>query len=281
MLDFEFVHYDDGDYVFENSAVQNGLTRENLNWAFTTSHASNWHPITWLSHMADVSFFGMDPGLHHLTNLLFHTVNTLLMFFVFRIMTGKIWQSAFVAALFALHPLHVQSVAWVSERKDVLSTFFWLLTMGAYFVYVKKPNISRYIPLFFFFALGLMSKPMLVTLPFVLLLLDYWPLNRMRPFHSPAIENAPHGLPMKKLILEKMPLLILVFLSVIVTFWVQHQAGSVKSLDIVPLVNRLVNIPVAYMNYIIKMIVPVHLVFFYPYPALRSQIPLFFHRPLP
>ena len=153
-LNFEFIHYDDNDYVFDNSAVQKGLTRENLIWAFATSHASNWHPITWLSHMTDVSLFGMESGLHHLTNLLFHILNSLLMFLVFRIMTGKIWQSAFVAALFAIHPLHVQSVAWVSERKDVLSTFFWLLTMGAYFRYVQKPGILRYLPLSLFLALG-------------------------------------------------------------------------------------------------------------------------------
>ena len=277
VLNFEFVHYDDNDYVLDNPAVQKGLTRENLIWAFTTSHASNWHLITWLSHLTDVSLLGMAPGLHHLTNLLFHIANSLLMFSVFRIMTGKLWQSAFVAAMFALHPLRVQSVAWVSECKDVLSAFFWLLTMGTYFFYLKKPGIFRYISVFFVFALGLMSKSMLVTLPFVLLLMDYWPLSRFK-----GLSNSSDARPVrfyaehKHLIIEKIPLLTLAILSSVITFFVQYQAGSIKSLDVIPRVNRLVNTPIAYMQYMLKMIYPSKMACFYPYPKLFSQIPLFF-----
>jgi protein O-mannosyl-transferase len=174
----DFINYDDTDYVTENSHIQNGITRDGIKWAFTTGHAANWHPLTWLSHMMDAQLFGLNPRWHHLTNLLFHIANTLLLFFVLHRMTKALWQSAFVAALFALHPLHVESVAWVAERKDVLSTFFWLLTMRAYHFYVERPGLKRYLAVFVFFALGLMAKPMLVTLPFVLLLLDYWPLRR-------------------------------------------------------------------------------------------------------
>jgi len=177
---FDFVNFDDNAYVYENRRVQNGLTTENISWAFTTIHFSNWHPLTWLSHMLDCQLFGLNPGRHHLTNLLIHIVNALLLFHVFRKMTGGLWQSAFVAALFALHPLHVESVAWISERKDVLSTFFWMLTMWGYIRYVEQAKVTRYLLVVLFFTLGLMSKPMLVTLPFVLLLLDYWPLCRFR-----------------------------------------------------------------------------------------------------
>ncbi len=187
--DHSFVNFDDLLYVKENPSVRAGLTLENVRWAFTTPYATNWHPLTWLSHMLDVEFYGMNPGPHHLTNLLFHIANTLLLFFILKRMTGQtitlhpspialLWPSAFVAALFALHPLHVESVAWVSERKDVLSTFFWMLTLWAYARYAEAPKWDTYLLTILFFALGLMAKPMLVTLPFVLLLLDYWPLNR-------------------------------------------------------------------------------------------------------
>ena len=176
---YEFVNFDDDVYVTKNPHVQAGLTREGFIWAFTSTYAGNWHPLTWLSHMLDCQIYGLDAAGHHLTSLLFHIVNTLLLFAVFKRMTGALWQSAFVAALFALHPLRVESVAWVAERKDVLSTFFWLLTMWAYVGYVKYRGFSRYLLVLIFFALGLMAKPMLVTLPFVLLLLDYWPFGRL------------------------------------------------------------------------------------------------------
>ncbi|MGD0786232.1 MAG: glycosyltransferase family 39 protein, partial [Sedimentisphaerales bacterium] len=197
---FDFVNYDDNTYVYENPHVLNGLTAGAVRWAFTTGYANFWHPLTWLSYMLDNQLFGLNPAGFHLTNLLFHIANTLLLFFVLRQMTKALWQSAFVAALFALHPLHVESVAWVSERKDVLSTFFWLLTMWAYVRYVNRPKISRYLWIVVFFTLGLMSKPMLVTLPFVLLLLDYWPLNRIKHFDRQVIY---------RLVLEKIPFIIL------------------------------------------------------------------------
>ena len=177
---YSFVNYDDPLYVTENRYVQDGLTLKSIAWAFTTGHMSNWHPLTWISHMLDCQLYGMNPPQHHLTNVLLHILNSLLLFLVFMRMTGKLWQSGFVAALFALHPLHVESVAWIAERKNVLSTFFWLLTMLAYLRYVKKPVLIRYFMVLLFFVLGLMSKPMLVTLPFVLLLLDFWPLKRFQ-----------------------------------------------------------------------------------------------------
>jgi tetratricopeptide (TPR) repeat protein len=197
----DFINYDDPSYVTENIHIRNGITTEAIRWAFRSCYVANWHPVTWMSHMLDVQLFGLKPRWHHLTNLLFHIANTLLLFFVFHRMTKAPWKSAFVAALFALHPLHVESVAWVAERKDVLSTFFWMLTMGAYIHYVEHrtedgrqrtedrekwtgilrfpSSVFRYSAVLIFFALGLMAKPMLVTLPFVLLLLDYWPLQRL------------------------------------------------------------------------------------------------------
>ncbi len=176
----DFINFDDPVYVTENVHVQNGITAGALSWAFTTGHAANWHPLTWISHMLDVRLFGLNPHGHHLISLLLHIANTLLLFFVLHRMTKATWKSAFVAALFAVHPLHVESVAWVAERKDVLSTFFWMLTMCAYVYYAEQPRVKSYLAVFAFFALGLMAKPMLVTLPFVLLLLDYWPLQRLR-----------------------------------------------------------------------------------------------------
>ncbi len=179
--DHAFINFDDQEYVYENPQVQAGLTFQGIKWAFTTSHAANWHPLTWLSHMLDCQLFGLKPAWHHLMNLFFHIASTLLLFLVLNRMTKAVYQSAFVAALFALHPLHVESVAWVAERKDVLSAFFWMLTMGAYAHYAERPAIRRYLLVLLFFVLGLMSKPMLVTLPFVLLLMDYWPLGRLQP----------------------------------------------------------------------------------------------------
>ncbi len=172
--------FDDNLYVTENGHVQEGLSPRSITWAFTATQASNWHPLTWLSHMLDCQLYGLNPRGHHLTNLFFHLANVLLLFLILQSMTGALWPSAFTAALFALHPLHVESVAWVSERKDVLSTFFWLITMGAYVRYTRRPAWCRYGVVLLSFTLGLMAKPMLVTLPFVLLLLDYWPLGRLQ-----------------------------------------------------------------------------------------------------
>ncbi|HUU41680.1 MAG TPA: glycosyltransferase family 39 protein, partial [Desulfatiglandales bacterium] len=178
--DHEFINFDDDQYVTDNRHVKAGFSFKNITWAFTTTHMGNWHPLTWLSHMLDCQLFGMNPGWHHLTNLFLHIINILLLFIVLKKMTGNLWQSGLVASLFALHPLHVESVAWISERKDVLSTFFWMLTMWSYIYYVNSPCAKRYLLVLLFLTLGLMSKPMLVTIPFVLILLDYWPLNRIQ-----------------------------------------------------------------------------------------------------
>ena len=251
----DFVTYDDPAYVTENIQIQNGITIEAIKWAFTTMHQFNWHPLTWISHELDVQLFGLKPGRHHLTNLLLHIANTLLLFFVLHRMTKASWQSGFVAALFAIHPLHVESVAWVAERKDVLSTFFWMLTMGTYVYYVERPQVQRYLAVVAFFALGLMAKPMLVTLPFVLLLLDYWPFDRFEQKGA-----AP-------LFLEKLPLLVLTALSCIVTFIAQQKGGAVKSLEALSPGVRLANSFVSYIIYIAKTIWPARLAVYYPHPG--------------
>ena len=263
---YEFVGYDDDRYVTENVRVKNGLSSDNIIWAFKTTTVSNWHPLTWLSHMLDMQLYGMNSGAHHQTNLIFHIANALLLFFVLKKMTGSLWQSGFVAALFALHPLHVESVAWVAERKDVLSTFFWMLTMFSYARYAAHPGINRYLPVVGFFMLGLMAKPMLVTLPFVLLLLDYWPLRRMQ-FNPPADDR--HSLQQRSpgllLFWEKIPLFLLALASSVVTFLAQKSGGAVGSMEIYPLTTRVANAFVAYVKYIGKMIWPANLAVFYPH----------------
>jgi protein O-mannosyl-transferase len=298
----DFINYDDEDYITENSHIQNGITTEGIRWAFTTSHSANWHPLTWLSHMLDCQLFGLKAGRHHLTNVFFHIANTLLLFLILNLMTRAFWQSAFVAALFALHPLHVESVAWVSERKDVLSTFFWMLTMGAYIFYVERPVLQRYLPVLIFFALGLMAKPMLVTLPFVLLLLDYWPLQRFRQkrsaqeiqtdSHRPVSVDkqkvhtkkkpAEKGVANSKkpatsedrwalispVFWEKIPFFALAALSSIITYVTQQKGGAVVSIEAFALSDRIANAFVSYVIYIRKMIWPNDLAVFYPHPAL-------------
>ena len=295
-----FLSVDDSTYIVENSHIQNGITARGLYWALTTGHASNWHPLTWISHMLDIQFFGLNPQWHHLVNLLFHIANTLLLFFVLHRMTKAHWQSAFVAALFALHPLHVESVAWVAERKDVLSTFFWMLTLVAYDCYAKKPRLKNYMVVIAFFALGLMAKPMVVTLPFVLLLLDYWPLERFRKSESPreirtevnnpvparkkkgkagkqtpkvavTVEKpAPHEFRwamVRPLVLEKIPLFVLTILSCIATYIAQNRGGAVAPFEIYSLDVRLANALVSYVLYITKTVWPDNLAILYPHPG--------------
>jgi tetratricopeptide (TPR) repeat protein len=255
--DHEFINYDDDKYVTNNEYVKAGFTRDSVGWALTTSYNSNWHPMTWLSHMLDAQLFGPNSKGHHLTNLLFHIANVLLLFLVLLRMTGALWQSGFVAALFALHPLNVESVAWVAERKNVLSTFFWLLTMWAYIRYAQKTNLKRYSLVILFFAMGLMSKPMLVTLPFVLLLLDYWPLRRLQSDRRTAIS---------RLVYEKIPLLVLVAGSVVTTLTVQKMGGALGSLNAFPIQERVINALVSYWLYLQKMIWPGGLAIFYAHP---------------
>jgi len=262
----DFVRFDDPDYVTRNPEVTAGLTWHGIKWAFTTGHAANWHPLTWLSHMIDAQLFGLSAGPHHLTGLLLHALNTVLLFTVLHRMTSSVWRSAFVAALFAAHPLHVESVAWVSERKDVLSTCFFLLTVLAYAAYVQHAKARRYALVLFLFALGLMAKPMVVTLPFVLLLLDVWPLRRIALWpDSRTRATTGSGTTTMRLLLEKLPLLGLAAASSVVTLIVQRRGGAVGSLSVYPLALRLENAIVNYAAYIAKMFWPRPLSAFYPY----------------
>lgn len=263
---FEFVRFDDPDYVTGNAQVTNGVTWPGTKWALTTGHAANWHPLTWLSHMMDVQMFGINAGAHHVTNLLLHIANTLLLFIVLRRMTGAVWRSAFVAGLFAIHPLRVESIAWVSERKDVLSTFFWMLTLLAYTAYVRHPGARRYALVLLLFALGLLAKPMVVTLPFVLLLLDVWPLRRIVLWRDGRrLISAGDGPVAMRLVREKLPLIAIAAVSSVVTVIVQRRWGAVGNLTAYPLVLRLENAVVNYLAYIGKMVWPARLSAFYPY----------------
>ncbi len=261
----EFINYDDGRYITQNKHVKSGLSKENFIWAFTHSHSANWHPITWLSHMLDSHFYGLNPNGHHLTSLGLHIANSLLLFLVLCRMTGEVWKSCFVASLFAFHPINIESVAWTSERKSVLSTLFWLLTTWAYINYVQKQNFARYSIVFLFFILGLMSKPMLVTLPFVFLLLDYWPLNRFKI--SPANKASQIKNNLLNLFFEKIPLLFLVVGSCTITLIAQKSWGAVVSLETVPLMSRISNALVSYLKYLEKMVWPKKFSIFYPYPT--------------
>jgi protein O-mannosyl-transferase len=282
-----FIQLDDPDYVTSNPYVRTGLTPAGIQWAFTQSHSSNWHPLTWITHMLDCQLFGLNnPGGHHLVNVGLHIANTLLLFLLLQRLTGKRWPSAFVAALFALHPLHVESVAWVAERKDVLSTFFFLLTLFAYAAYAARkenrglkmagassfilhpPSSTTprpalwYVLALLLFALGLMSKPMLVTLPCVLLLLDYWPLRRFGFSTLPALRST-----LRPLLLEKLPFFALSAVSCVITIWAQAAGRSIASADEVPLSFRVTNALSAYLQYVEKMLWPAKLAIFYPFPA--------------
>ena len=256
----QFVSYDDGVYVTLNPNVQVGLTWASLTWALTTIDAGFWHPLTWLSLMLDYEVYGLKAGGYHWTNVLFHIANTLLLFVLLERMTGAVWRSGIVAALFALHPLHVESVAWVAERKDVLSTFFWMLTLWSYDYYVRHRCMSRYLLMLFMFILGLMSKPMLMTLPFVLLLLDYWPLGRFKDI-SNGINSVDMG---KEIIREKIPLIVLSLVVLMIAIIAERQIDALTDFDIHPFDIRLANAFVSYVKYIWQMVFPVGLVFFYP-----------------
>ena len=257
-LTHEFVDFDDSDYVYDNPVVARGLTRNGIVWAFTHVHSANWHPLTWLSHELDCQIYGLNPAGHHLTNVLLHTATVILLFLILRQMTGAFWRSAFVAAVFAIHPLRVESVAWVAERKDVLSGLFFMLTIGAYVRYAEnlKSQISNfkffYIASIVLFAMGLMCKPMLVTLPLALLLLDYWPLQRVEPRK------------LSGLVLEKLPLLALSAASCVAT--VIAQAAIIVPIGAFPLPMRMANALASCMVYLGQMVYPSGLAVFYPYP---------------
>ncbi len=257
---FEFVILDDADYVYQNVMVTNGLTIEGIGWAFTSFHPSNWHPLTWLSHMLDVSLFGVDPGWHHLVNVFFHGVNSLLVYFFFRLVLEEVWPAMLIAALFLVHPLHVESVAWVAERKDLLSAFFFLVVLHCYRYYVARNTLTRYILVFFFFVLGAMSKATVVTLPLVLLLLDYWPFTR---FH--ASQDLPQ--PLQRcgryaLLVEKFPLLII---SAALSFMtIAAGSDALLSVETTPFYDRIMNAVVSYAVYLQQIFLPVDLAAFYP-----------------
>jgi len=269
----EFVNYDDPHYITNNPQVKAGLTWQGVRWAFTTTHASNWHPLTWLSHMADVELFGLQPRGHHMTSVLLHGVNALLLFLFLARASGALWPSAFAAAIFAFHPLRVQSVAWVAERKDVLSLMFGLLALFAYIRYVTRPTVNRYLLVFILLALSLLAKPMLVTLPFVMLLLDYWPFSR---FPVPDAEkNAERyryrflGLSGgEALLVEKLPLIALALASSVATIYAQQSGAAIVTIHSFPLLARIENAVVAYVRYLGKMAFPVDLAVFYPLQEL-------------
>jgi tetratricopeptide (TPR) repeat protein len=258
---YDFVNYDDPNYVYENTNITSGLSLTGIAWAFTHIHSMNWHPMTTISHMLDCQFFGLSAGAHHFTNVFLHTIAVVLLFIALERMTGALWRSAFVAAVFAIHPLRVESVAWIAERKDVLSGVFFMLTLLAYKYYARAPSVGRYLVVAAVLSLGLMSKPMLVTMPFVLLLLDYWPLKRTDGKRSQV------GRQLAKLVLEKVPLLLLSAASSMVTFLVQRAAvGFTEDLAVFP---RLTNALVSYVVYIGQMFWPVNLAVFYPHPENR------------
>jgi len=258
-LGHDFVNFDDDRYVYENPEVSRGLTLGGFKWVLTHSHASLWHPLTTLSHMADCQIYGLKAGGHHFTNVALHNIGAVLLFLVFRAMTGCIWRSAFVAAIFAVHPMRVESVAWIAERKDVLSGVFFMLTLGAYLRYVGAPNISRYVTVSIFLACGLMSKATFVTVPLVLLLLDYWPLQRANDFRA-----------WRRMIIEKIPLFALSAAASVATMFAQ--TVTMASLEQLPLLPRLKNAAVSLIAYIRQMFWPTDLAVFYPHPHDQLNI---------
>jgi protein O-mannosyl-transferase len=267
-LSHDFINYDDNLYVSENSRVQQGLTLDNTVWAFTTAKGGNWHPVTWLSHMADISLWGRMPAGHHFTNVILHVANTLLVFFAFSQMTGAIWRSALVAGLFAVHPLHVESVAWVAERKDVLSTFFGLLALCAYLKYASAPSIKKYLLVICLFVLGLMAKPMLVSFPFILLALDIWPLRRWKLWQIDDPKGfAPESKATKGILLEKVPLFLIAAIFSLIAVFSQGAAKNISNSEALPFFSRVTNAIVGYVLYLEKLFVPTNLAVFYPHPG--------------
>ena len=251
---FGWVVYDDNEYVVQNPAVSSGLTWAHVTWAFTQTHSANWHPLTWLSHMLDCTLWGLDPGPPHLVNAALHALNAAVLFAVLFTMTGARWRSALVAALFAWHPLAVESVAWVAERKNVLSSLFWLLTIWAYVRYDRAPNRKRYLVVMGLFIMGILTKPMLVTLPCTLLLLDWWPLGRFS------------RLSWRRLVWEKMPLLLVSAVAAMITLVAQTDEGAVANLPSLGMILRMKNALVSYVGYLGKAVCPQDLIVFYPYP---------------
>jgi tetratricopeptide (TPR) repeat protein len=272
---FPFVNYDDPTYTYETPQVIAGLNGHGVVWAFTHAHGGNWHPLTTISHMLDCSLFGLRAGTHHFVNVLLHATVTIALFFVLHRLTGAIWRSAFVAAVFAIHPLRVESVVWIAERKDVLSGLFFMLTLAAYLHYVRKPSIWRYLTMSILFACGLMSKPMLVSLPIIFLLLDYWPLNRGPAFAKTTARQAEDRGQTKtgiwwKLVAEKIPLFVLSVASAVATLLAQKQA--IGSFEHLPLSSRVSQALLSYLTYIRQMFWPAKLAVFYPHSENESAL---------
>jgi protein O-mannosyl-transferase len=257
----DFINFDDDRYVYENNVVSRGLTRDGLKWLLTHSHAHLWHPLTTASHMIDCQIYGLRPAGHHFTNILLHNIGTVLLFLVLAQMTGRVWPSAFVAAIFAIHPMRVESVAWVAERKDVLSGVFFMLTLGAYTRYARSPNIARYLTMSIFVICGLMSKATFVTVPIVLLLLDYWPLQRAKDFGM-----------CRRLLIEKLPLLGFAAAASAITIFAQ--TVTMASLEQLPLLPRLKNAVVSLIVYLRQMFWPTDLAIFYPHPHDQLNVSL-------
>ncbi|HUO16933.1 MAG TPA: tetratricopeptide repeat protein [Verrucomicrobiae bacterium] len=260
-----FVNYDDDRYVTENAHVRQGLTADTIAWSLTSTEQANWHPLTWMSHALDCSFFRLNPAGHHFTSVLLHAFNVILLFLFFRRATGRDAPSLFVALLFAVHPINVESVAWVAERKNVLCTLFFLLTFLAYVWYTKKPAWKRYLAVFFLFAAGLASKPMVITLPFLLLLLDYWPLRRVGSDETSEADST--SFPWPRLIIEKLPLFALSAASAVITMHAQQSGGAIRSTEQFSLGVRFANAIYAYAMYLEKMLWPTHLAPLYPHPG--------------
>lgn len=267
-LDSGFVTLDDDYYILDNPQVRAGLTVDGLKWAFTTFEQGNWHPLTWLLHMLDVQLYGVNPAGHHLTSVLLHMANVLLLFFVVWKLTDRMWPSSIVAGLFAVHPLHVESVAWVSEHKDVLSTFFWLLTVLAYLSYVRRGGVGRYAVVLLTYALGLMAKPMLVSLPLILLILDYWPLGRLQGSGVSNVPDTRRPTPVT-LLLEKIPLFAMAAACCALVCFIHSRQPDISRIGHLPLSLRIDNAIVSYVVYLQKMLWPVRLAIQYPHP-LRS-----------
>ena len=278
MRNNDFISYDDGSYVTDNPHVNKGLSRESVIWAFTNPHFGMWHPVTSISHMLDCELFDLKPFWHHFTSFLIHMFSTLLLFYILNSMTSVFWPSFFVALIFAVHPLNVESVAWVAERKNILSCFFWMLTITAYISYVKRPGVLRYFLVIFAFCLGLLSKPMMVTLPFVLLLLDYWPLCRFQGLKSLHNENFSKAESPKLkyrqfscwyLIGEKVPLFVLSIILCVITFLSQRNIGAMVQAETLPFKLRVANVFISYVSYLGKLFYPNHLAVFYPHAGSR------------
>ncbi len=273
IYDSQFIKFDDPGYVWKNAHVRSGLTAETIKWAFQTNSQGNWHPLTWLSLAADYSLFGLSPKGFHASSLFIHILSSVVLFLVFKRMTNSMWQSAFVAIVFGVHPLHVESVAWISERKDVLAGLFWVLTMWAYVRYHDSANTKYYYLSIGLFALGLLAKPMLVTLPFVLLLMDYWPLNRIRfGEETPMRGKKKTTVSFIHLIKEKFPFFLLTIISSIITFIVQGQENNIVMDAVIPFKERLANAAVSYVQYLKMTFFPKGLAIFYPHQMKELNI---------